>query len=595
MGNGQSRTEDEVYEDYLRQMGMIDEITKEDRHKLKEVNAKTKEIKAKIKKQDILVAESRETDKAEESKFVIEVKKNKRERYASAARVVCMVMYNYLIGFEYDNDFLKKSKEILTNSLSIDVFWLLTKVPLMQLVIWPTGLGDEVYHTYDEALDDTGALNGEKYYKYLNNLLPKYIKQTVIGNIQEIMKYNIPNGTTQEEENVNEQHKSCEEYMTKAAGSINDEEFVFATLDWFASRNIYQDPYFWRMLRAKAFRGIAKKKIDFMPANYPLICPTYEFREAMMMLFNTTCSIYGQCLNKDHQEVTKVSDIASYGGRCFDINEEYAKSAQKLCLFVRDDFCRRTAIWDNITYVRVGDLELQSELERVDYKPNEEFVTINGKLHYKNPTQKYTRQLLMDTNDSGVDHHLAGINCNNTKGVLNYLIDELLHNSKYEFFNTFNNINNPNYKLMYCFDFMNTRPYPLVKTSVEDEAVIAPLQEYLYNKAIKETSQWKMTVPISNVMSSAQINYHISNNNPKYCPQYMYTRTKLINENEGLGDLEDLKGRKPYKDTFSLNGIDIRSSASGCRQVIIGQTTEETLEDKPRDVINQPMSQTTNL
>jgi hypothetical protein len=66
-----------------------------------------------------------------------------------------------------------------------------------------------------------------------------------------------------------------------------------------------------------------------------------------------------------------------------------------------------------------------------------------------------------------------------------------------------------------------------------ESSVVPALSMAVYKIVVVNNCAWTFSVPINTVMSSAQINYHVEkkqNMGVKFCPQYMFARTALVNE-----------------------------------------------------------------
>ena len=567
-----------AYQKYLQEMEAVNAITNSDQHRGEELLNKAKELEEELENRDQRLKEERQKEYEQQTEHTTQLSLNKERLYSYAARIICLCFYNYGIGWEYTNESIEKTNQILTECLSPDVFWLLTKIPIMQLIIWPTGIGDEDFHNYESVKNDQGSIDIERYYKHVNDLIPAYLKASLNYTIKYLVHYNIPVDNVLDNDQIVLDNKQCEEYINSVSKYSDDLEFVTGTIGWLHKMSIYTDLYAWRMLRGKAYKNACRVPIEILPSNYPLTNPLFELKDALMMLMNTLFSVYGRCLNESHEQATSLSQIVSKGGRCFAPNIEMLKMIQQLGLISKDIYTINTKMWTGLTYINISEASLDTSFDNPTYKPHEKIINVNGKMKYENPTQKYTRHLLTDYEGATLlfDYYLSGINCNNTSNLVKFVTEELLTQPKYSRFNVFSYENNPNYKLMHASEFIIFRPINLKGTTAFDEKIISPLCEYVYQKVIKETAQWKITFPINNIMSCSQLNYRLEQEtgNIKYSPLYMFTRTKLINENESRGSEsnENIDPNDVYRPTFNIFKYD---STTLCRTIDISETNPD--------------------
>lgn len=548
MGNIFSKdttTEDTAYDNYLKQIQEAQKVSTNLVEQAVALEQKQKELKEASLKRQREVVLRRKQEAEEEIKRIEEIKDARKKLNIYTARLITGVCFNYYFGICDDDEFETNASNFTKTYLNEDVFWLMCKIPLFVPLLWPTGdsANDDAAHDYDKLRDKTtGNIKLDEYHILMNDVIPKYVKETLPTVLMNVYKHNLLRDYNVDNDVRTTLENSCQSFIDSVEELKTDEEFVKAALKWLQGTSMYTDKYQWRLLRAKGKKGISSKTIMVLPANYPLYDHKYEIREALMMLVNTCCYRYGQCLNEQRLKAKTKDEILIDGGRCFNINTDAATKAYESSLKLRDDYIN-TELWDGKTYVDIKSLVVSNGEEPITYTTCTDLVELytdvttgamsdDKYIKHNNPTKKYTQVLLDDIDGVAIGSHLSSINCDNVNGIIDVLF-ELLTSQGNEYYNVYSASFNPNFYICSCFDYITVRPKALEGLTGEDESYVSPLCEFVYNQLIKMSSVWNITIPLNNIVSCAQVNSHISNIDKAYSPLYMFTRSSLVNENYG--------------------------------------------------------------
>lgn len=452
---------------------------------------------------------------------VIGMKDAARERYMKVASVITEVLFNRVHGVaDIDNtrsDLLK----FYSDHLNEDVFWMLAKIPVFLPVIWPTGKGDEAFHTGGD----------------FKKLLPDYIKNKLTKCLYNVSIRNflyVASDKSQQSDARTSIVRVATEYVNEAVTKTSDVEFLKLTFQ-FLQKNYLNDVYQWRALRAMANKGICEKVVKTLPATYPRYCNEYEFREAVVMLLNLCINRYGAILDKFNMRVKEISKATTLGGKCFNLDKSAATKVYEMCLKSQND----AGYWDCETYIEATDIGITSGAPVANYKPCEEYTLIEQDnmsfLKYVNPFSKYISNVLNTVIAEEFEtDHMAGISCTINPNLINTIINVANTDVTISPLNPNIPAMNNNHFMMSAFDLISTNTSIGEEYLGPDASSVPSLSKLVYQLLIKNNSSWNLIIPINNVMSSSQINYHIENQLSNKCiPQYMFARSKVVPEKAG--------------------------------------------------------------
>ena len=529
-----------TYQQYLNAVAEADKQIDETAAESKELEAKREEqITQALERQERLRA-VRAAESEYKIKRIEELKDIRKLNNEHAAEVLIEILFNYEIGICRDESSANHFTQFYQKHMTIAAFWILVKIPILVPLLWPTG-DSEIEEKFHEYPDDT------TYNTVVNSYIDKYINEQLPQTLTNVSLHRqtlIPELPTSERVAL---ETKCSTFLTQMLDCQSDDEFVTKAITFIHSTSIFTDTLQWKLLRAMSNKGICSKQIKQIPANYPKIHPEYEFKQALAMLTNICLNHYGRCLDENGLQTTDKSKITLYGGKCFAIPDE-EKTIHEMCLKTVDDHAS-IAVWDRQTYIKTNEIVyIDSDLQDIKYKSYDilEQNETTKFISYVNPTRKYTEKILLDQELKGSIQNvfLSAINCDNTDSMLETFVDILNKNNEYINFNTYSESINPNARIMQSFDYITCCPEKCKKYVTN----APPLSCFVYDILIQKPSMWKITLPINNAMSCAQINYHIAKINAAYSPLYMFARTSLVDENATTST-----GDKYAQPTFDIN------------------------------------------
>ena len=155
-------------------------------------------------------------------------------------------------------------------------------------------------------------------------------------------------------------------------------------------------------------------------------------------------------------------------------------------------------------------------------------------LRYVNPFNDYISKVLNTVIAEEFEvNNMAGLSCEiNTKmyeNVIKVLNEDVMMTD----YNPNIPATNVNAFLFTAFDMISTNTKKNAEMVGPESSVVPALSMAVYKIVVVNNCAWTFSVPINTVMSSAQINYHVEkkqNMGVKFCPQYMFARTALVNE-----------------------------------------------------------------
>lgn len=250
-------------------------------------------------------------------------------------------------------------------------------------------------------------------------------------------------------------------------------------------------------------------------------------------------------------------DLSKYpnttiGGKCFELNDKWVQNCYKLAI---SDQIANKLYWDYNSFILTSQIRLTAkditgepddnvwmqntvahDVRKAYFaNPTDAALGIGGTLRYANPTQKYTYELLNDTDENGgtltfkLPLLSTDINDIFRRTFLRNAVELLTTKKENEEFDLYRTVNKD---LFTSFDYMTMIAGPnMFIEDYEDE--VYPLAKYIYQSLIKQSCRWSITVPLMNTVSMSQINDIILNDElNKYgkesLPQNIWTRTKNI-------------------------------------------------------------------
>ena len=259
------------------------------------------------------------------------------------------------------------------------------------------------------------------------------------------------------------------------------------------------------------------------------------------MLTNTVLNHYGDLRKDDSTRLPakeKNSSSHTTGGQCFSI----------IPMYTRHTFKKITGLmWNRETYADASTILLNSSdvtgytdeddtwMENTSVCDDLEIYGQNergtgGFVKYVNPTQKYTRLFINDTQYVQVLFQMprlsASVNETFRKTFLKTILNQL-QTSAYQFNNVFAHVNK---NFLTSIDYIYITP-----NGFEQVDRVSPIARYVFEVLVKNACKWYLTFPIENTMSLMKINSVILSttssvsNNKKFLPQYIWANSENVN------------------------------------------------------------------
>lgn len=442
-----------------------------------------------------------------------------------ASQLICAIYYNYQFGAIEDdpnNNWNDNVSSVINKCMSVDSFWLLCKIPQLLPVIWPTGTKEEHFHKY--PTDDKGNVNISEYIIMVESYIDAYVTNNLTEYISNICRANCKKNIYVDQTKNAQISKQCKDYINNTETSINDTEWITATMKFI---QLNDDKMDWKCLAARTEKGICSSKIRVLPSTFPKISPEYELFEAILMLSNTVINQYGSLRTLSGLMISGDESLTTHtnGGKCFKLNEtwiknNYAKANENLS----------APIWDHSTYVNVDDLEVESTIitGRSDWMLDVSTHGVTevylknadgsgGYYKYVNPTQKYTRLFINDEPEIEVALKIpkmsADINDDFKKNALKNMFTHLTTDKNYQYYNVYSHVNR---NLFTSMDYLNTTP-----VGFEQVDNVAPLARYIFEALIQNSCKWNLVIPLEETMNFHKINTTIGDKT--HYPQSIWT------------------------------------------------------------------------
>ncbi len=318
----------------------------------------------------------------------------------------------------------------------------------------------------------------------------------------------------------------CQNYLSTIELAVNDDEFVSKT-NQFINTFVNKDKNYimkFKMLPAKARKGICSNQIYLLPASYPRVNVNYELLEAILMLVNTICYNYGSIRNELGEYVncdsngltykldnttgemkqTKISTV-TFGGMCFELPDLFISQQWKYYTLnnSQDEFVK----FDAGNYKTDESFNIDEYAKYITpynqtFAQNINPVTLIGTMKYVNPTRIFTYQILNDEPDPTERFTFDKLGAKLSDSFRYSILPNLwksLHDI--EEFRNYAIINSKNSLLFNSFDFIVFSP-----EGYEIADKISPTAQFVYKYVLEQSMRWNLVFPIENTMSMAKIN-----------------------------------------------------------------------------------------
>ena len=461
--------------------------------------------------------------------------------YIQASQLICALYHNYQFGYidsDPDKHWDNNVNSVISSCVNEKSFWLLCTIPQLLPLLWPIGKSDDSFHQYE--LDQLGNPNVSKYKSLVNSLIPNYVANTLPKLIANVCKSNCKAFIDFNDDKNNSIIKKCKTYISSIESISTDTEWHEKTLE-FISETDDDEEMSWKCFAAKSGKGICESKIRLLPPTFPKVYPKYELYESLLMLTNTVLNHYGDLRKDDSTRVpAKEKNSASHttGGQCFLINPIYTKHTFKKITGI---------MWNRETYADASTIILNSSdvtgyndeddiwMENTSVCDDLEIYGQNergtgGFVKYVNPTQKYTRLFINDTQYVQVLFQMprlsASVNETFRKTFLKTILNQL-QTSAYQFNNVFSHVNK---NFLTSIDYIYITP-----NGFEQVDHVSPIARYVFEVLVKNACKWYLTFPIENNMSLMKINSVILSttssisNSKKFLPQYIWANSENMN------------------------------------------------------------------
>lgn len=458
---------------------------------------------------------------------------DKKTLNKQAANLLVCILFNYqndhFMGI--DGSFEDNTKVIIQTCLNVNSYRLLCKIPVLLPLLWIHGSADDIAQEY--PLTSTGEIDLDAYKVKVESYIPAYVKNILPKLINNVCASNCRSFSfNMDEEVLNNEDTLCKTYLETISDAETDEEFFQKTIEFLNKFNDIRYKLGWKMLAAKARKGITSKQIHYLPKYYPRNSPKYELFECLLMLVNTICYNYGsirndmgEYVNADESGNIYVKSTTSngyekttdtnhtYGGMCFDLPEKYINKQHQL-------YYDNSKSWDWLEYVKFNASYPIDPKEIVDvnnpsiwmtssisvyektFVENISATTGIGRLKYTNPTRYYTYQLINDEASPEEKIELPKLGAKMSEkfetSIIYNLWNALVNLDGYAKQSLYKSKNG---NLFTSFDFMIFAPEDYAVTNL-----ISPTAYFVYEEVLAKSLRWNLTFPIENNVSMSKIN-----------------------------------------------------------------------------------------
>ena len=537
------------------------------------------------------IAKTRMEEIKETIRRAKEIREAQKLLNVRVAVLLCALYFNYPFGtldmdsldkvFEDDSDikgddtWQSNAKEIVEQTLTKEVFFVMCKIPQLLPLFWPTGDTEveQKFHDYKHRDANGKPIPGE-YEVEVNTYIDEYLKGPMQEYVRNVFRSNCQRDMNTDSNEADALDHACTLFRESVVPLKDTDDLVYRCIQFVKN----EDKMNWKCFCARGKKSICSKRVLMLPSTYPKRCPKYELHEAIIMLTNTVLSQYGyiqdattgarvpaEIVQNGSQKVDKrYSDCTSAqkdsldkrveyndndwvtvdepimevsqtkpnnttnGGQCFDLNRDWVDKCYRKAI---TDSTDTKVYWDGKTYVTADSVVL-TEDEITEYKDEKVWMTTVKECnrldaYYVNPNDKIVNSgsgLLRYVNPTkGFTYKFLNDNDNIE---IDFRLPLLNANINPEFRKSFvynvyvalidrNNPNNvfdeQNKMLMTSIDFMTMTP-PKFADDVVYKGV-SPLARFMYEILIEYSCQWNVTFPLINTMTTAHMTPCILKNN----------------------------------------------------------------------------------
>lgn len=573
-----------------------DSSINEEIQKLREEAAKQKEITNKAIQEVTQLAEEQyerqieQSDKSiEEISSVIQRARDLRNEIAAtnvqSSVLICAIYFNYPFGTQLSNklndntQWSSNAELIVKMSVNENVFNRLKRIPYLLPIIWPTGEGDEAFHTYSSVSTNLDEPPKNYNIEVENNII-NYIENTLPTRISNIFKFNTSTSDIIDEDEKKKLYDDCAKYISKIE---NDDvnTWYTDTLDFISKHSDIKQK--WRSFATKTGKGVCANTIKILPSLYPKINSKFELYNALIITTNCIFSNYGQCMTSDGN-IIKVEDGSTIlpigavkGGQCFELNESWISKSNDLAFPSNELWDGNTFRWvsaqnevsikditglekDSTAEVIAGDIkytypkwltmtEICEKLKIDSYSVNEPG---KGELKFVNPTYEYSATFLNDFGYIDLPFKMPRMGAAIYDTMKNALPAKLFMNlttiSANEMYNPSATDNAS--VLTFTDDVYCTPP----QIGIQQDKNSSPISIFLYKAIINDGCSWSISIPLDTCQTMSKINSVILNDlkgTEEMLPQYIWTRNNFDTVKDNEGELAEI-GKFNYRTTRSV-------------------------------------------
>ena len=519
-----------------------------------------------------------EEEKAEAERKAAEAAAAEAAKLAALCRmdtalVLAALLYNANVNRNEKAETWENDIKAFLAKVSLKVFMLLCKVPQLLPIIWPVGLGDDEYHTYEQKPD--ASVDATKYYEFLfgneGATMTKYVNQKLKKVLQKILYFNCVANPVCKLENEEKNLAKAKAFIGKIEALKDDAELVKLMREF---TNEY-DQMILKIMPTVANKGVCGKDIKLLPKNYPPVCIRYEMYEAILMLCNTIINNIGRAQKLDGTEVGIISNGATkkvkvqkkYGDMTIEEKQKYAPQehpadavieyedeqldGQKDKIEVKGGMCfkfndgwaaywgenaKKMEDWDGSSFKVIEENKVSEEdvtgkaefkdwmLEPGSHDETEMYYpggastiaqnngATKGRTKYVNPTKKYTSLFLMDDDTAYdfTDFTMPLLSAEMTENCKKSLILDLYKGIIDDKWKECNPSALYNKNIM-CSSMIATMKHETLRGGLNAQS--SAFVQYIYNILIVDMTKWKLIFPMNTTMSFGSINQKLMETN----------------------------------------------------------------------------------
>lgn len=492
-----------------------------------------------------------------------------------------------------DNSWQTNALEIVKIAVNENVFWLLCKIPQLLPLLWPTGKTEDKFHEYKLSRKENGTFDPKDYQIDIKALVKPYCEGPLKTYITNVFQANCDRSLDSDYNYAIALDQQCANFIMSVEGCADDTQWLQRAIPFlqnedpmkwktFSARSgkgicknkiellpstyphicpkyelyealiILANTVINNYGSCKTSKGldVAAKRISKGKTKVKRFYSELTFQQKQKYCTDKNVEYKDRTVIEIEEDIYDMEPVIPdiSGGKCFNIDKEFNAAALFNAFVAKGD-------WDNISYIPVAEINIPEEKitgEKDTKKWMTEIATDNGKniceklevyyltdtdrimrnnglVRYKNPTKRYSSDLLNDINGVEVPFQMPRLSADLNGNIATQFLYEAYAGLSKQENKEYNVLGCKNSALLTSMDYILCRPPELEEYKIEDD--VFPLARYMYKLLIEYSCKWSIVVPINTTISMGQINSQIASlftRDKSVLPQYLWTKTKNV-------------------------------------------------------------------